>query len=50
MYALYIIAFVAVAALAYRFSETLKARRAVVHAENEAKLEKALDKYREIDD
>ena len=50
MYALYIIAFVAVAALAYRFSETLKARRAVVHAENETKLEKALDKYREIDD
>ena len=50
MYALYIIAFVTVSALAYRFSEIRKARRAVGHAENETKLEEAPDKYRELDD
>lgn len=51
MYALYIIAFVTVAALAYRFSEMLRHRRAAaVHAENETKLERALEKYKDYDD
>lgn len=50
MYALYIIAFVTIAALAYRFSEMLRHRRAAVHAENETRLERALEKYKDYDD
>lgn len=50
MYALYIIAFVVLAALAYRFSETLRHQHAMVHADNQSKLEKALEKYKDYDD
>lgn len=50
MYALYIIAFVVLAALAYRFSETLRHQHVMIHAENQTKLEKALEKYKDYDD
>lgn len=50
MYALFIIAFVVLAALAYRFTETIRHHHVMIHAENQTKLEQALEKYKDYDD
>lgn len=50
MYALLIIGFVALSALAYRFAEMHKSHREFAKAAEESQLEKALERYKDYDD
>lgn len=50
MYALLIIGFVVLSAFAYRLFETHKAHRELARAAQQTQMEKALEKYRDLDD